>query len=59
MKCTKCYEAEAAVSWWDKVKSFFAFRLFGEFVSDEKASSFTKGFGDGYKSGREHERNRI
>lgn len=53
MKCVKCYKAEALDSWWERIKAFFAFRIFGEYISDEKSASYTAGFGEGYVKGNE------
>lgn len=57
--CQKCYEAQARDTLLERVKSWLAYRIFGEHISDEKASSFTKGFGEGYIKGAHSRQNEV
>jgi hypothetical protein len=64
MICSQCRKLDALDTRWNKFKHWLMFKLFSRDIADEKASSFTQGFGDGYKMGRQHqaelqERNNI
>lgn len=63
VKCPDCRVNDAIPTRWERVKSWFAWHLWGEELNNEKSASHTQGFADGYKKakvdyelGRTHER---
>ena len=55
-KCSSCRKLDSELnSWWDRIRLKF-FNCFKGDIIDLSQEKFTQGFGDGYKKGREHER---
>lgn len=55
-KCSICRKNEAEPTLWEIIRSWLAWHIFPTDLQEEKASSFTHGFGDGYEMGRRQER---
>lgn len=54
-KCNTCRKAEVLDTRWDKIRIKF-FHLFHKDIVDLSQEKYMQGFGDGYKTGREHEK---
>ncbi len=58
-KCANCRKADALETPWERFRYRLAIHLFPQDFIDAKANSHTQGFGDGYKLGIEHQRERT
>lgn len=54
-KCAQCRKNPIQDSRWDKVRLWF-FHWFHADIIDLSQDKYTQGFGDGYKTGRDHQR---
>lgn len=51
MLCNDCRKKEIDPTFWERVKIWIIYHLFGETISDIKSDSFTQGFSEGYTTG--------
>lgn len=56
MKCIECTKLEAVATYPEKVASWIARHLFADSLKDEVNAAYLRGFEQGYKLGREHQR---
>lgn len=54
-KCNTCRKAEVLDTRWDKIRQKF-FHLFHKDIVDLSQEKYMQGFGDGYTTGRKHQR---
>lgn len=54
-KCTDCRASDALTTWQERVAQFFGFHIFPTTFKDERSTSYTRGFEEGYAMGRKHE----
>jgi hypothetical protein len=55
-KCSECRQNEGLDTWKEKLATWLAWHIFPKTIKDERIGANTTGFTDGYKMGREHER---
>ena len=60
MKCTNCRAKDIELlTKWERIKDWMFYRLFPKDIVDLSQNKYTQGFGDGYKVGRESERQQL
>lgn len=53
-KCNQCKTQPVQDTLWDHIR-LFIFHLFRNDIEEITSDMFTKGFGEGYKKGRDHQ----
>lgn len=56
MKCSQCRQLNKELDTkWERLKNFLFNWLFTSDIADLKQDFYTRGFGDGYRKGRDHQ----